>query len=183
MENFRLTIVVYIRYIGYMEHESAQLAEWEQALNDELRELSRRRESLDADIQRISKKIELIRQIRSLGDSLASSSATPVLPPTPEVRATPIVVRDAVKKILSDSGRPLHIGEIHRDFLTRGLPIPGRGTAFNILAHLVNDKAFVRVARGTYALAGSVPEEQILPKAPRKKRSRRRAKRAREEES
>jgi hypothetical protein len=25
----------------------------------------------------------------------------------------------------------------------------------------------VRVARGTYALAGTVPEEQVLPKAPR----------------
>lgn len=156
-----------------MDKTLAHLGEWESSLQRELQGLRQRRETLDTDIQRITKKLELIRQMRLLeGSSEAPVEAAP--PPPTEARPTPVLVRDWVKNILTDSARPLHISEIHTEFLKRSLPIPGSGTPFNILAHVVNDRTFVRVARGTYALAGSVPETQILPKAPRKARSRRR---------
>lgn len=160
-----------------MKKELAHLTEWGSSLQKELEDLRRRREALDADIQRLSKKLELIRQMQLLEGPSADTSVVTETPTSAEARPTPIAVRDGVKKILTDFARPLHISEIHREFLKRGLPIPGSGTAFNILAHVVNDKTFVRVARGTYALAGSVPEDQVLPKAQsrmRKRRSRRR---------
>lgn len=163
-----------------MDKLPAYLVEWESSLEKELHGLRERRESVDGEIQRVAKKLELIRQMRLLEESPGIPTATETIAPSAsETRPTPVLVRDGVKRILADSARPLHIAEIHREFLKRGLPIPGGGTPFNILAHVVNDRTFVRVARGTYALAGSVPEDQVLPRAPRKARANRRRRRNR----
>jgi hypothetical protein len=155
--------------------EMTDLLKWETALQSEIEDLRRRREQLDAEIQKRTKKLELIKQMRLLeeepGGTCATSSAAI------EVRATPKAVKESAQRILKESQGPLHISSIHRQFQERGYPIPGSGTPFNILAHLVNDKTFVRVARGTYALAGSVPQEQVLPKATRKPRKKHRKKR------
>jgi hypothetical protein len=183
IRRFCLTGVSIIAYIVSMEKSALkQLAAWESALKAELDALSKRRNEMDTELRRVAKKLELVRQMRSLEES----ASVEVIQDRPAAgatngRATSTSVREAVKKILTDSGRPIHITQIHREFVEKGYPIPGRGTAFNILAHLVNDKEFVRVARGTYALAGSVPPEQVLQKAMRKrKRARRRKKRATE---
>lgn len=167
----------YIAYIYTMKDEVARMAEWESALESELERLQRERNRVDAELQRAAKKLELVKQMRLL-ESSPTDAATRVPPTVKETRATPTTVREMAHRILSESPRPLHISEIHQQFVDRGYPIPGSGTPFNILAHLVNNKSFVRVARGTYALAGSVPQEQILPRAQRKARRRRRKKSA-----
>lgn len=169
--------MTYLAYIGYMDNTLAHLGEWESSLQRELQDMRQRREALDTGIQRVTKKLELIRQMRLLESPSSDIAEVTEFSPAQDARPTPVAVREGVKKILTDSARPLHISEIHREFLRRSLPIPGGGTAFNILAHVVNDRTFVRVARGTYALAGSVPVAQILPKAQRKARRRRRKKR------
>ena len=151
------------------------LREWEAALQSEVEDLRRRREQIDAELQKKSKKLELIRQVRLLEEEPTGTYA--VGPAATEARATPKAVKELAQRILMESQEPLHIGDIHRQFRERGYPIPGSGTPFNILAHLVNDRTFVRVARGTYALAGSVPQEQILPRASRKPRKKQRKKR------
>lgn len=143
------------------------LAEWEATLRAESESLRSERSRIEADLQRVSKKLELVRQMLSLEHS--PNPSTPQSDLT-EGKATPSGVKEMTSKILAESGSPMHISEIHRKFVERGYPIPGQGTAFNILAHLVNDKTFVRVARGTYALAGTVPDDQILPKAARTRR-------------
>ena len=152
-----------------------RLSEWESSLSAELEDLRKRRSQLDAELQRTAKKLELVRQMRTL-EELQPAEMSENENPTSEPRATPNSVKDAAKKILMDAGRPLHISEIHRQFTERNYPIPGSGTPFNVLAHMVNEKSFVRVARGTYAIAGTVPPEQILPKAPRKRARRRKKK-------
>jgi hypothetical protein len=155
-----------------MSNEVARLAEWEAALGQEIQLLQSERERIESELQRATKKLELVRQMRLLEDGSAQS-APPVATALKERRATPTAVREMAHKVLSESAGPLHISEIHQQFVARGYAIPGSGTPFNILAHLVNDKSFVRVARGTYALAGSVPPEQVLPKAERKASRRR----------
>jgi len=155
-----------------------QLGEWESTLTVELDELRKKRNDLDRDLQRIARKLELVRQMRTLEGAPDSEPMAHTFPiGGADSKASPASVREMVSKTLSESGKPLHINEIHRAFLDKGYPIPGRGTPFNILAHVVNDKAFVRVARGTYTLTGSVPQDQILPKAPRKQKKARRRKR------
>jgi hypothetical protein len=157
-----------------MVGELNKIAEWEEVLQHEVERLQGERDRVDSELQRALKKLELVRQMRSIDD-----------PPTPQTlaavkehRATPTAVRETAQRILLDAKRPLHISEIHKQFLDNGYAIPGSGTPFNILAHLVNDKSFVRVARGTYALAGTVPQEQVLPRAERKSRRRRRKKKS-----
>jgi hypothetical protein len=150
--------------------ELSKLLEWEGLLKSGLEELSQRRQELDAQLQHLSRKLELVRQMRSLEEppqlEAAQSSAEAV---SIETRPTPTGVREMARRVIAEAGHPIHITEIHRQFVDKGYPIPGGGTPFNILAHIVNDKTFVRIARGTYALTGTVPEEQVLPRAPRKR--------------
>jgi hypothetical protein len=160
-----------------MKDDLARLTAWEAALAREIKRLQGERERLDSELQRATKKLELVKQMRLLEDGSAQN-VTPAVVAFKDGRPTPTAVREMAHKILSESARPLHISEIHEQFLARGYAIPGSGTPFNILAHLVNDKSFVRVARGTYALAGSVPPEQVLPRAERKARRRRRKKKS-----
>lgn len=156
-----------------MPTESVNLTEWEAALGREIQHLQTERERVDSELKRATKKLELVKQMRLL-EGGSAQSGTPAVTALKEPRATPTAVREMAHRILAESARPLHISEIHEQFVTRGYAIPGSGTPFNILAHLVNNKSFVRVARGTYALAGSVPPEQVLPRAKRRARRRRR---------
>ena len=158
-----------------MNDELQRLGEWEATLQQEVERWQRERALVEAELQRAMKKLELVRQMKSLeSDGTGAVTEEAAIPKAG--RATPAGVREMAQRILSESARPLHISEIHKEFLSRGYLIPGNGTPFNILAHLVNDRSFVRVARGTYALTGSVPQEQVLPKAERKTRRRKRKK-------
>ena len=152
------------------------LLEWESALEAEVEELRQQRNKIDTELQKASRKLELIREFYALEKSPDESSGAEGLQVLAAERPTPNSVREVVKRIIAGSGRPLHISEIHRRFVEEGHPIPGSGTPFNILAHMVNDKSFVRVARGTYALSETVPVEQVSPKTRRKRKSKRRRK-------
>jgi hypothetical protein len=156
-----------------------RLIEWEESLKQEVERLGLARQEIESKLQRLTRQLELVQQMRSIEEapSVVALEAEPQPPLRIEPRTTPATVRELVHKILSDASVPLHINEIHRQFVERRYLIPGAGTPFNILAHIVNDKGFVRVARGTYALAGTVPEDQVLAKAvpARKKRKKRKS--------
>jgi hypothetical protein len=62
-------------------------------------------------------------------------------------------VADTIARILAESSSPLHISKIQEAYLREGNTIPGRGTESNLLAYVVRDSRFVRVAKGTYGLA------------------------------
>jgi hypothetical protein len=136
--------------------------------------LRAQRNALDADLQRQAKQLDLVRQMIAIADGQAlplpvAEVSAAQAPPFPVSK-----VRESVKLILREISRPLHISEIHREFLQRGFPIPGSGTPFNILAHIVRDKELVRVARGTYALREGMPGVLSIPLPKVKKRRRRR---------
>lgn len=156
---------------------SDELQAWEQKLVTELNELRGRRSELDFEIQRVSKKLDLVKQMVALDGAPRTDQQMERAPG--ELRPTPANVCESAKAILLECGHALHINDIHRVFLEKGYPIPGGGTPFNILVHLTNSKEFVRVARGTYALAGTVPEAQVIPNAtrtaPRQRKRKRRS--------
>jgi len=158
-----------------MSKDPRDLSGWEYDLRLQVEDLQKRRASLDLELQNASKKLELVRQMRLL-EQAPTKSQSLEFSGHKQMRSTPTAVREMAQKVLSEATGPLHISEIHRQFKEQGYPIPGSGTPFNILAHLVNDKAFVRVARGTYALAGTVPEEAILVRTQRKSRRKKRRK-------
>jgi hypothetical protein len=147
--------------------ETKELRKWEGALSSDIEKLKKSRADIDGEIQQKSKKLELVRQMLSLETGGSAAAKTPHQTAT-EARTTPAGVREAARDVLTAAGRPLHINDIHRAFIDKGYRIPGSGTPFNILVHLAKSSGFVRVARGTYALAGTVPETQVLGKQPRR---------------
>jgi len=147
-----------------------ELRSWRDALESEADALKQRRADLDVDIQKISKKLELVSQMLLI-ESGAPAQLNTQSAVLSDHKATPANVRESARLVLASSARPLHINEIHQAFIERGFAIPGAGTPFNILVHLVKSSGFVRVARGTYALAGAVPDALVLPTKPRQSRS------------
>jgi hypothetical protein len=81
-------------------------------------------------------------------------------------------VADNVAEILASAGESLHISQIRDRYVESGRTIPGKGTYANLLAYMVRDRRFVRVAKGTYALSGRT----ALPAEPAKRRRKRRRK-------
>lgn len=155
--------------------EEGRLRQWEQELSAEVETLRQRSNQIQSELQRSMRKLELVRQMLEVdGQDVQADQQRG--PDGTGPRPTSITVRDCVRRILQEAGKPLHISEIHQEFLRRGYPIPGVGTAFNILAHIVKNKDFVRLARGTYALSESVPADKVVVarSAERRRRSRRR---------
>lgn len=77
-----------------------------------------------------------------------------------------------IAEILSTADRALHISEIRDRYLAMGRIIPGKGTEANLIAYIVRDQRFKRVAKGTYALAAE-GEIQAPPRPHRKRRKKR----------
>lgn len=150
-----------------------QLRQWEQELITQVEALRQRRSEIESEFQVSTRKLELVRQMLALDVKDPEARQQEGAADNPALRPTPPTVRDCVKRVLQDAGKPLHISEIHREFLSRAYPIPGGGTPFNILAHIVNSREFVRIARGTYALVGNVPPDQVVASTKRKRRRRR----------
>ncbi len=162
----RYTILIY-RIYNLME---GYLQERQSILEEELKVLQRQKSAVEQQVALVSKKLDLIRQMLRL-DSGDAEATTPV------ALGSGADVRSLTRQIIADAGKPLHISEIHRQFMERGYAIPGEGTPFNILAHIVRDKELARVARGTYALASQTPPGARLSSPTPKNIRRRRRKR------
>lgn len=153
-----------------------QLRAWEKQLATDVAALRDRQRGIESELKLNENKLELIRQMISLDQP--SDSQVAGLQASDLGRATSITVKQSVRNILEEAGRPLHISEIHREFVKRGHPIPGGGTPFNILVHIVKDRGFARVARGTYALrtGDEIPLGIAKPKKQKTRRKRRKRK-------
>jgi hypothetical protein len=81
-------------------------------------------------------------------------------------------VANTIARILADAASPLHISVIRQTYLREGNTIPGKGTESNLLAYVVRDPRFVRVAKGTYGLG----EHGLIPQAAKRRRKRRKRK-------
>ena len=156
-----------------------QLQAWEKKLAEEVVSLRERQRTLDSELKRRERELELIRQMLSL-DQPVKGNVDPPKQQGELGRATSITVKQSVRHVLLQADRPLHISEIYNEFLRQGYPIPGSRTPFNILVHIVKDPGFIRVARGTYALqtgtetkSGTpIGERQTLPRKRKKRKAR-----------
>ncbi len=79
-----------------------RLGEWEAALQSEVENLQKRRDQVDAELQRTLKKLDLVRQMRLLEEGPARLGATTITAHK-DVRATPTAVREMAHKILSEA--------------------------------------------------------------------------------
>jgi len=78
----------------------------------------------------------------------------------------------SAKEILAEAGVPLHVSELRRIFLERGLPIPGQGKEANLISHLRRSVDIVRIKRGFYAISDNAePRRQVRRRRRRRPRS------------
>ena len=69
----------------------------------------------------------------------------------------PIVTRsaslaDKVYKLLSERGKEHHYKELVGALESSGIKVPGKDPGLNLIAHIYDDKRFVRPTRGVYGL-------------------------------
>lgn len=143
------------------EPSADEVREWIQLADQEVAELSEQADQIQARLAQARKRLVLFHEI------LATVTKTPIAisDRAVEVKRS---VRDrtveAAAEILREHGKPLHIQDIHAEFIRRGKPLPGRGTPTNIVAHLSSSPTIERRARGLYALAEwSPPPREDAP--------------------
>lgn len=99
---------------------------------------------------------EARRQLMLLYEMLAAVTHAPVAV-APERLGPTLSTRERVQAnaeaILRDRGKPMRIQDIHAEFIRRRMPLPGRGSPTNIVAHMVASPQFSRKVRGVYGLA------------------------------
>jgi hypothetical protein len=140
--------------------DAKQINLWKTALASEIRKVSDKIDSLNADLQKKRQQLDLLDKL--LISTESADNVLSVVPPEPRsstnLNPTPDQVKDHVYEILREVGRPMNIKEIHSEFVRRGLPIAGKGTPFNILIHMSREvkkgqgSRFYRTGRGTYAV-------------------------------
>jgi hypothetical protein len=150
-----------------------QIEEWRDQLRHELQELERQATPLLAHIRQLKQQLDLL-------DRLARVTAEGALPDPPASPSELTAPNDQgsppteiIAEILRKAGEPLHISAIRERYIASGHLIPGKGTESNLLAYMVRDPRFVRIAKGTYSL-GSGPARPSPAKSKRKRRRRRR---------
>jgi hypothetical protein len=79
-------------------------------------------------------------------------------------------VIDRAAEILRDEGRPLHINDLHAQFIERGFTVPGAGKPVNLIVHLRGAEEIASPMRGIYGLTEQVGA--VAPQAPRRRRKR-----------
>jgi hypothetical protein len=138
-----------------------QIKAWKATLEAEIKSLDEKAAALNSHSQKKRQQLDLITKL--LDSEIQTNSplrhaekeaATKSAGQNP----TPNEVKDRVLEILLEANRPMNIKEIHAEFVRRGLPIPGKGTPFNILVHMSREvkkgagSRLYRTGKGTYAL-------------------------------
>jgi len=72
--------------------------------------------------------------------------------------AIPADLREETYKLLTEVREPMHYTQMAEQLVLRGVRIPGREPAKNLVAHIHNDPRFKRPRRGFYGLAEWYPK-------------------------
>jgi hypothetical protein len=118
-----------------------------------------------------SREALLMKLLHSFDGVVEATTATPGEEPREVVPEGSMreYVREHALAILHDrGGAPMHINDLHAQFVARGYRVPGAGRPANLTAHLGRCEGIVSPSRGFYAV-GETPA-----KPPQRKRRRRR---------
>jgi hypothetical protein len=150
-----------------MAMELERLHDWKKSVETEIQAITDMIQSLNSDLQRKNQQHALIcKLIDSENGSVALDNQDVNRSLVARQIVTPSQVTQRVHEILSEAKEPMNIKTIHEEFIRRGYPIPGKGTHFNILVHIVrelkNKKGgrFQRDGRGTYSLRRAKVKKQ-----------------------
>jgi predicted ribosome quality control (RQC) complex YloA/Tae2 family protein len=147
-----------------------QIEELEARLRARLKEIEDQLRPLQSEAAKLRAQLELVTKLLHVTKADGTPVESPQQASAPAAFGSGKTVADNVAEVLVAAGQPLHISQIRDNYLKTGRTIPGKGTYVNLLAYMVRDPRFVRVAKGTYALSGKT----ALPAKSAKRRRRRR---------
>ena len=125
-----------------------QLCQWKEQATKELEDARQQLAEIQKHIRDSEQRLELVNNLLALERPKESV----VLESKPLMSSDELL--DACEKLVRETGRPMHIRELHAALLNRGVPLPGRGEEANLIVRLQRSGGrFVRVGRGTYAPA------------------------------
>jgi hypothetical protein len=117
---------------------------------DRLRETSEEATRLEAELRHLGALIAL----ESGGAKVTGVEAAAAL----QEGAIPADLREETYKLLSEVREPMHYARMAEQLALRGVHIPGKEPAKNLVAHIHNDARFRRPRRGFYGLAEWYPK-------------------------
>ena len=131
------------------------LRHWEAGILQEQEQVARDLEPLLARREQLNQKLELVQRLIVI-EAAASNGKREVMRPSAspvQVTGSGNQIQAAVREILEECGKPMHIRDIHAALLAKGVPIPGKGTDANVIVHLRRaPEIFARRNRGIYSL-------------------------------
>lgn len=145
---------------------------WLGSVEHDLHGIKSRVAPLLAEQRRLEERQSLLEGLLRSFDKAGGNGSAPVM----HERAGGSVgayVSERAAEILREEGRPLHINDLHAQFLARGFAIPGAGKSANLIVHLRNADEIVSPQRGVYGLL-----EQVGAVSPRPSRRKKRKARA-----
>lgn len=162
--------------------------EFTQTLKSEYEELEHRLRGLRADEE--STRGELAEKLRVISEEATQlearqrhiqallaleGSPNSVILSTPEAPTWKGIVSlaDEAFKLLQEAGHELHYRDIAAGLLAKGITVPGREPASNLVAHIYNDPRLVRPKRGVYGLKEWFPKGTRSAGTRKKRRTRR----------
>jgi hypothetical protein len=152
---------------------------WLEGLRSRLEQVARELAPLLEEQQRLRSQEALLTKLLVSFDGSPNEVGAPAAHGSDEVDSGVVAdgstgdyVRDAALSILRDvGGGPMHINDMHAQFLARGYRVPGAGRPANLTAHLGRAASITSPRRGFYAIASD------RPSAGQKKQRRRRKRR------
>ena|SRR5258706_9064412 len=130
------------------ESKAIELSKWREQVLKDLDDARQQLAELQKRIREGEQRLELVNGLLTLETSgnLGPQEAKPA--------TSGDELLDACEQITRDTGRPMHISELHSALLARGVPLPGRGAEANLIVRLQRSNGrFLRVGRGIYAPA------------------------------
>ncbi len=148
--------------------DPAQVEQWLEQVDEAIGSLQIRLEPLLLEQARLQDRRLLLKELlASLGEGRPSADLG-TTPATTHESTRDRVHRQAVE-IFSELGRPLHVHELHAEFVKRAYEIPGAGKPSNITVHLSGWADIASPGRGVFGLVEHVGEQPTRPKRKRRK--------------
>ena len=130
---------------GVREREAALRSEYA----ERLREISEEVTRLEAELRHLGALLALESRGREESETGRQVGADRV--------TTPVDLREEVYRLLSEVREPMHYTQMAEQMILRGVHVPGREPAKNLVAHIHNDPRFKRPKRGFYGLTEWYP--------------------------
>jgi len=134
------------------EMDLGTLRTYRTAAQERIRDIEAQIEPLRKQMEDARRELEALETLLSLNDpDFARSTQASASGSGPGVRR-PTAIANAAYEVLEELDRPVHYSELYQILNSRGVDIPGKNPAANLIGHISPDPRFRRVSRGTYEL-------------------------------